>query len=53
MEGKCLLKIFGIRVVNEVVRYQDHPDPDLVFVYYFDDWHVVPRTDVRFGEWER
>lgn len=46
MEQKCLLKKFGILQVNEYVQYQEHSNPKLLYVYYFNDWHTVPKEDV-------
>lgn len=47
MVKKCLLKVFGILSVNEYVQYREHPNPGLLYVYYFDDWHTVPKEDVE------
>lgn len=47
MVKKCLLKKFGILQVNEYVQYREHPNPDLLYVYYFKDWHTVPKDDVE------
>lgn len=47
MEKKYLLKKFGILTVNEYVQCMEHPNPKLLYVYYFDDWHTVPKEDVE------
>ena len=47
MAKKCLLKIFGILQVNEYVPYRKHPNPDLLYVFFFHDWHTVPKEDVE------
>lgn len=46
MVKKCFLKRFGILEVNEYVQYREHPNPELLYVYYYYDWHTVPKTDV-------
>ena len=43
--GKCLLKKFSILEVNEYVKYRIHPNPELLYVYFYDDWHTVPKKD--------
>ena len=43
---KCLLKKFGILDVNKNVEYRIHPNPELLYVYFYDDWHTVPKEDV-------
>lgn len=47
MVKKCLLKKFGILEVNEYTQHREHPNPDLVQVYFFDGWHTVPKEDVE------
>ena len=46
MVKKCLLKRFGILEVNEYVQYREHPNKDLLYVYFDNDWHTVPKEDV-------
>lgn len=46
MVKKCLLKTFGILEVNEYVQYREHPNPELLYVYYGGGWHTVPKEDV-------
>lgn len=46
MVKKCLLKRFGILNVNEYVQYREHPNPELLYVYYNNDWHTVSKEDV-------
>lgn len=46
MAKKCLLKRFGILEVNKYVEYRVHPNPELVYVYFDNDWHTVPKEDV-------
>ena len=45
MVKKCLLKRFGILEVNEYVEYRIHPNPKLLYVYFDNDWHTVPKED--------
>ena len=47
MIKKCLLKKFETLEVNEYTQYREHPNPDLVQVYFFDGWHTVPKEDVE------
>lgn len=47
MVKKCLLKRFGILEVNKYVAYRVHPNPDLLYIYFYDDWHTVPKKDVE------
>ncbi len=44
---KCLLKIFGILTINEIVPYREHPTPKFVYVYYGKGWHTVPIEDIK------
>lgn len=46
MKKTCLLKTFGILKVNTIVEYRVHPNPALVYVFFCEDWHTVPREDV-------
>lgn len=46
MVKKCLLKRFGILEVNKYVEYRIHPNPELLYVYFDNDWHTVPKEDV-------
>lgn len=45
--GKCYLKKFGILEVNKYVKYRLHPNSQFVYVYFYDDWHTVPKKDVE------
>lgn len=47
MVKKCLLNRFGILEVNKYVAYRVHPNPDLLYIYFYDDWHTVPKEDVE------
>lgn len=44
---KCLLKIFGILTINEIVPYREHPNPKFAYVYYGKGWHTVPIEDIK------
>lgn len=44
---KCLLKRFGILEINKYVPYRIHPNPDLLYVYFYNDWHTVPKEDTQ------
>lgn len=44
---KCLLKIFGILTINEIVPYREHPNPQFAYVYYGKGWHTVPIEDIK------
>lgn len=46
MVKKCLLKRFGVLDVNTYVKYREHPNPELLYVYYNNDWHTVQKDDV-------
>ena len=46
MLKKCLLKRFGILEVNKYVEYRIHSNPELLYVYFDNDWHTVPKEDV-------
>lgn len=46
MAKKCLLKKFGILEVNEYVEYRIHPNTELLYVYFNNDWHTVTQKDV-------
>ena len=50
MQRKCLLKMFGILEINEIVPYREHPNPEFVYVFFFNDWHTVPKIDVVIDE---
>ena len=45
--NKCLLKYFGILKINKYVPYRIHSNPELLYVYYNNDWHTVPKKDVE------
>ena len=45
---KCLLKIFGILTINEIVPYREHPNPKFAYVYYGKGWHTVPIEDIKY-----
>lgn len=45
-ENKCLLKKFGILEINEIVPYRNHPNPNLLYVFFDHDWHTAERGDV-------
>lgn len=45
MVNKCLLKKFGILEVNKYVEYRIHPNLDLLYVYFENGWHTVPKND--------
>lgn len=47
MVKKCLLRRFGILEVNEYVQYREHPNPNLVYVFFDNDWHTVEKDDVE------
>lgn len=47
MVKKCLLKRFGILDVNEYVQYREHPNSELLYVYYGGGWHTVPKEDTE------
>lgn len=50
MNGKCLLKKFGIIEVNKKVSYRNHSNPELLYVFFNSDWHTVPKKDVEIIE---
>lgn len=45
--GKCYLRKFGILEVKKYVKYRLHPNPQFIYVYFFNDWHTVPKKDVN------
>lgn len=45
-DGICLLKIFGILEINEIVSYRDHPNANFLYVFFDHDWHTVERENV-------
>lgn len=47
MVKKCLLKRFGILEINKYVPYRIYPNPDLLYVYFYNDWHTVPKEDTQ------
>lgn len=47
MVKKCFLKRFGILEVNEYVEYRIHPNPELLYVYFNNNWHTVSKEDVN------
>lgn len=47
MVKKCLLKKFGILEVNKYVQYREHPNSNLVYVFFDNDWHTVEKDDVE------
>ena len=47
MVKKCFLKRFGILEINKYVPYRIHPNPDLLYVYFYGDWHTVQKEDVE------
>lgn len=47
---KCFLKRFGTLEVNKYVPYREHPNPEMIFVFVYGDWHAVPREDVELVE---
>ena len=46
MVNRCLLKRFGILEVNEYVEYRIQPNSELLYVYFDNGWHTVPKEDV-------
>ena len=46
MVKKCLLKRFGILEINQYVACRNHPNPELLYVYFDNDWHTVSKEDV-------
>lgn len=47
MVKKCLLRKFGILEVNGYVQYREHPNSNLVYVFFDNDWHTVEKEDVE------
>ena len=47
MVKKCLLKKFGILEVNEYVPYREHPNSNMAYVFFDNDWHTVEKDDIE------
>ena len=45
----CLLKKFDILEINKIVPYRNHPNTNLLYVFYDHDWHTVEKEDVETG----
>lgn len=46
MVKKCLLLRFETIKVDRYVECRVHPNPNCVYVYFYNDWHTVPKDDV-------
>lgn len=44
---RCLLKVFGILEINEIVPYREHPNPKFAYVYFGKGWHTVLAEDIE------